>query len=117
MALVTDSATTISSPVVDAALGHYSPGRARRIEWQAADGAIPALIIGSNVRLEIVVPDDVGLASLRAHIAEVANVDEIWVLVGAARMGAAHRALRGSGAMIQPWWDDGRIHFGRPERS
>lgn len=40
----------------------------------------------------------------------------VGVLVPAARMGEAHRALRGTPVTIQPWWIDGEsIRFGGPE--
>lgn len=40
----------------------------------------------------------------------------VVVLVPAPRMGEAHRALRGTGATLQPWWpDDEAVRFGGPE--
>ena len=40
----------------------------------------------------------------------------VAVVVPAVRMGEAHRALRGSSAVVQPWWIDGeRVRFGGPE--
>lgn len=40
----------------------------------------------------------------------------VAVLVPSARMGEAHRALRGAPVTLQPWWTDGeRVRFGGPE--
>jgi hypothetical protein len=40
----------------------------------------------------------------------------VAVVVPAARMGEAHRRLRGVDLHLQAWWDDGdRIRFGGPE--
>lgn len=40
----------------------------------------------------------------------------VAVVVPAARMGEAHRLLRGGDLRLQAWWDDGdRIRFGGPE--
>ncbi len=40
----------------------------------------------------------------------------VAVLVPTARMGEAHRALRGAPVTLQPWWTDGeRVRFGGPE--
>jgi hypothetical protein len=41
---------------------------------------------------------------------------KVAVLVPSARLGEAHRALRGSPALLQAWWDEGgRICFGGAE--
>ena len=41
---------------------------------------------------------------------------QVMVIVPAARMGEAHRALRGSPVTLQPWWsDDEGVRFGGPE--
>lgn len=40
---------------------------------------------------------------------------QVSVVVPAARMGEAHRALRGSPVTLQPWWDDEGVRFGGPE--
>jgi hypothetical protein len=41
---------------------------------------------------------------------------KVAVLVPSARMGEAHRALRGSPVTLQAWWPDGdAIRFGGPE--
>ena len=40
----------------------------------------------------------------------------VMVVVPTARMGEAHRALRGVPVMLQPWWaDQERVRFGGPE--
>lgn len=40
----------------------------------------------------------------------------VGVIVPSARMGEAHRALRGAPVVLQPWWADGEaIRFGGPE--
>lgn len=56
------------------------------------------------------------LASLMAP-SRVSSCDwAITVLVPAARMGEAHRALRGAPLTLQPWWPDGEsVRFGGPE--
>lgn len=41
---------------------------------------------------------------------------QVSVIVPAARMGEAHRALRGTPVTLQPWWpDDEGVRFGGPE--
>jgi hypothetical protein len=41
---------------------------------------------------------------------------KVGVIVPSARMGEAHRALRGAPVVLQPWWADGEaIRFGGPE--
>lgn len=40
----------------------------------------------------------------------------VGVIVPSGRMGEAHRALRGTPVMLQPWWPDGEtVRFGGPE--
>lgn len=40
----------------------------------------------------------------------------VTVVVPAARMGEAHRELRGAPLTLQPWWPDGEsVRFGGPE--
>lgn len=60
---------------------------------------------------------DQDLAVLAGLAPSVAGTGwKVAVLVPAGRMGEAHRALRGSPVMLQPWWVDGdRVRFGGPE--
>ncbi len=61
--------------------------------------------------------DDQVLAPLAAHADRVSATGwQVAVIVPARRMGEAHRDLRGSQAMLQPWWPDGEhVRFGGPE--
>lgn len=49
-------------------------------------------------------------------IVDLAVGTEVVVLVDAARMGEAHRALRGIECVLQPWWrTEGTVSFGAVE--
>lgn len=117
MALAVNQQTDLTTQVVHAVADNYPAGQARIVDHSTPDGRVPVLIIDAVQRAEVIVPAGVPLTTMRASLAETELPLEVWVLVEASRMGAAHRALRGSGVMLQPWWEDGHIHFGRPERS
>lgn len=117
MALAVNQQTDLTSMVVHAVADNYPAGHARVSDHITPDGAVPVLLIDSAERAEIVVPAGVALATMRPSLTEAELPRDVWVLVEASRMGAAHRALRGSGFTLQPFWEDGHIHFGRPERS
>lgn len=56
------------------------------------------------------------LSDLRPAIGVLAVDADVVVLVAAARMGDAHRFLRGTECVLQPWWrTDGVISFGATE--
>lgn len=60
--------------------------------------------------------EDQALTALAAP-SRLSSTDwNVSVIVHAARMGEAHRALRGNPITLQPWWTDGEsVRFGGPE--
>jgi len=60
--------------------------------------------------------EDQALIALVAPSRSSAADWDVSVIVPAARMGEAHRALRGAPITLQPWWTDGEsVRFGGPE--
>lgn len=117
MALAVNQHTDLTALVVHAVADNYPAGHARVTDHDTPDGRVPVLIVESAQRAEVIVPAGVALTTMRPSLVEADLPRDVWVLVEASRLGAAHRALRGSGVTLQPWWEDGHIHFGRPERS
>lgn len=105
-----------TAPVIRAALRHYPPGKARIVQWDVPDGRCALVDILEQERMEVIVPSDIPLASLRAGIGELTLSRDVWVVVAADRLAAARRALRGLGVSLQSWWTDDSVQFGRPER-
>jgi hypothetical protein len=77
----------------------------------------PSVVVPEANEVECFPLADDDLADLRAPLRGLfATGWRITVLVAAARMGEAHRALRGVPVTLQPWWeDDGAVRFGGPE--
>lgn len=105
-----------TAPVIRAALRHYPPGKARIVQWDVPDGRCSLVDILDQERMEVIIPSDIPLASLRVGIGELAVSRDVWVIVAADRLPAARRALRGLGVSVQSWWTDDSVQFGRPER-
>lgn len=102
--------------MIRATLRHYPPGKARLVQWDVPDGRCSLVEIHDQGRMEVIVPSDIPLASLRTGIGELAVSRDVWVVVAADRLAAARRALRGLDISLQSWWVDDAIQFGRPER-
>ncbi len=117
MALAVNQYTDLTALVVHAVAENYPAGQAHLTDHSTPDGPVPVLIVDSVQRAEVIVPAGVSLATMGPTLLDADFPRDVWILVEASRMGAAHRALRGTGVAIQPWWEDGHIHFGRPERS
>lgn len=67
--------------------------------------------------VECVVDDDEAVADIGPAVSRLAAAGwAVTVLVPSARLGEAHRDLRGRPAMLQGWWiEDGSPHFGGHE--
>ena len=105
-----------TAPVIRATLRLYPPGKARVVQWDVPDGRCALVEIIDQQRMEIIVPSDIPLASLRSGISELAITRDVWVVVAVDRLAAARRALRGLSVHLQSWWADGGVQFGRPEQ-
>lgn len=86
------------------------------MQWDVPDGRCALVDILEQDRMEVIVPSDIPLASLRSGIGELALSRDVWVVVAADRLAAARRALRGLDVRLQSWWTDGSVQFGRPEQ-
>lgn len=117
MALAVNQHADLTALVVHAVADNYPTGHARVTDHETPEGRVPVLIVDAAERAEVIVPAGIPLTSVSPSLADADLPQDVWVLVEASRMGAAHRAMRGTGVTIQPWWEDGHIHFGRPERS
>jgi len=90
----TPLATFAEDPVLDG-IAVVAPERGL-VEWFPSEDQSLIALVGPS----------------RAHAADW----DVSVIVPAARMGEAHRALRGAPITLQPWWsDDEGVRFGGPE--
>lgn len=113
--------TTVTRRVADAAVEAWTRSGTTMVEMTmsgltgvAASGL--ALVAAEEGIVECVVEGDFGpIVTASRRIA--ADGWKVAVLVPSARMGEAHRVLRGAPLRIQPWWSgaDGSILFGVPE--
>lgn len=117
MALAVHQLGDLTGSVAQAVIDNYPSGHTRLIDWQTPEGSVPTLLVESADRAEMIVPRSIPLAALGPALTTGELPAEVWVLVAADRMGAAHRTLRGTGVWLQPWWGNERIQFGRPERT
>lgn len=103
--------------VVTTLLSHYPAGAAIASGWSFRSHIVH-VEVPAEAHIELIIPDDEPLAPLGHQVACLAAESTVTVVVGCHRMGTAHRALRGTGALIQPWWEtEDTIHFGRAERT
>lgn len=102
--------------MIRATLRHYPPGKAHVVQWDVPDGRCSLIDVLDHERMEVIVPSDIPLASLRPGIGELTASRDVWVIVAADRLAAARRAFRGLGVQLQSWWTDDTVQFGRPEQ-
>ena len=119
MALAVNQQSDMTAMVAQAVIDNYPSGTVRFSDEVTPDGTVSVLVIDDADRAEVIVPAAVPLTAVGPALAQAQAMlpSDIWILVAAERMGAAHRVLRGTGFRLQPWWQDGHIQFGRPERS
>ena len=117
MALAVNQQTDMTAMVAQAVIDNYPAGAVRFSDQTTPAGTVPVLRIDDADRAEVIVPASIPLTAVGPALANAMLPSDVWIIVAAERMGAAHRALRGTGFRLQPWWEDGRIQFGRPERS
>ena len=77
----------------------------------------PTVVARSTKTIECILPTDADPGDYLSGFRRMVFEDwTVRLLVHSARMGEAHRSLRGSPVTLQPWWHDGgSVHFGRPE--
>jgi hypothetical protein len=95
---VASSYTRLGVTVVETPVGAFvGEDTARGTAVVAADLGI----------VECLLPDDAEPSALGPGIAAMASAGwEVTLLVPAARLGEAHRSLRGMPVTLQPWWLD-----------
>lgn len=117
MALAVTTTDPSLETVVGALLAHYPASTVAASAWSFRS-SIVHVDVPSDGHVELIVPDDEPLAPLGFQVARLAADTTVTVVVASHRMGTAHRALRGSGAVVQPWWLDGEtVCFGRAEHT
>jgi len=87
----------------------------RRLLAELAD--VPCTVAGTQRIVEIVVDGEPECELLAPAVwALAARGWQVAALVPLPRLGEAHRALRGSPCLLQPWWLDGdTVQFGHSE--
>ena len=121
MVLAVAADTTITRRVADAAVDAWIRVGTTMVEMTMSGltgVATPgiALIAAEEGIVECVVEGDLG-PLVKAARRITADGWKVAVLVPSARMGEAHRVLRGTPVRIQPWWRgaDDSVLFGVPE--
>jgi hypothetical protein len=125
LALAMQTESTEVEAVLSACAQVYS---ARRINVETLDavelregrlqgGRLHGIVAHEENRIECVIPRDADVSFYVATLDGLARAGwDVWVLVPTARLGSAHRHLRGVAVTLQPWWDTGTgVFFGRPE--
>ncbi len=125
MALALSRDITDIELVVDACVSSYA-----RADLPVEAGSWNRLVLDTDIRqlaslrmirsgdtIECVLGSDIDPIEHRSALAAVTSeTDHIVVLIHVARLGEAHRALRGLRLRLQGWWiESGIVRFGRPE--
>ena len=128
MAMAVQASLIGTERVVDRALAIYRAHLDRAVEVPLGD-MVDREIRVDAARLSVVAATDSRVAEIMIDETVVCGqlVQSVWslaeqgwnttVVVPAARMGEAHRALRSLPCRLQAWWEDGStIHFGGYEK-
>ncbi len=125
MAVAVRDVVTEVDLVVEAALRIYASRRESAVDTALAElledagpvGAWRAVVAGASRTVEVVLDEGTDPAELATAVWRLAGRGlRVVVLVGAAEIGEAHRALRGTPCLLQPWWvAEDTVRFGRHE--